>query len=154
MSELKEKSSKQAYLRITENRMRRLLIALAVSTLLMGCQQNGESKLGPDGTLEAFYKSLCVGDFEQAESLCELPSMEEYVNEFRSAWEKNEGAIRTIASAILAEASIEITDTEQSGQNRTIFYKMTTTDGLSKEKIATLKKEEGAWKITAITDRH
>ena len=154
MSELKEKSSKQAYLRITENRMRRLLIALAVSTLIMGCQQNGEVKLGPDVTLEAFYKSLCAGEFEQAESLCEIPAMAEYVNGFRSEWEKNDSAIRTIASAILSEVSIEITDTEQSSQNRTIFYKMTTTDGQSKEKIATLRKEEGAWKITAITDRH
>ena len=130
------------------------MIALAVSAFIMGCQQNGETKLGPDGTLEAFYKSLCAGEFEQAESLCEIPAMTDYVNDFRSEWEKNDSAIRTIASAILSEVSIEITDTEQSGQNRTIFYKMTTTDGQSKEKIATLRKEEGEWKVTAITDRH
>jgi hypothetical protein len=127
---------------------------MAVSTLMVSCQQNRETKLGPDDTLEAFYKSLCAGEFEQAETLCENPGMEEYVNGFRSEWEKNDGAIRTIASAILAEVSIEITDSKQNGQNRTIFYKMTTTDGQSKEKIATMRKEEGAWKITAIIDRH
>ena len=154
MSELKEKSSKQAYLRITENRMRRLLIALAVSAFIMGCQQNGETKLGPDGTLEAFYKSLCAGEFEQAESLCEAAGMEGYVNEFRLAWEKSDSTTRRIASAILADISIEITDTEQNGQNRTIFYEMTATDGQSKEKMATLRKEEGDGKITAIIDRH
>ena len=141
-------------MRITENRMRRLLIALAVSTLIMGCQQNGETKLGPDGTLEAFYTNLCAGEFEQAESLCDIPAMEEYVNGFRSEWEKNDSAIRAIASAILTDISIEITDSKQNGQNRTIFYKLTTTDGQSKEKIATMKKEEGEWKVTAITDRH
>ena len=134
--------------------MRRLLIAMAASVFIMGCQQNGENKLGPDDTLESFYRNLCSGAFEQAENLCDILSMEEYVNGFRLAWEKNDSTIRTVASAILADVSIEIADTEQSGQNRTIFYKMTAADGQSKEKIATLKNEEGAWKITAIIDRH
>ena len=142
------------YLRTICKSMRRLLIAVAISLFVMGCQQSGETRLNPDATLEAFYKSLCAGEFEQAENLCVVPDMGEYINGYRSAWEKNEGTIRTIASAILAEVSIEITDTGQSGQNRTIFYKMTTTGGQSKEKIATLRKEEGVWKITAITDRH
>ena len=134
--------------------MRRLLIAMAVSVFIMGCQQNGESKLGPDDTIEAFYRSLYSGAFDQAESLCDIPAMSEYVNGFRSAWEKNDSTIRMIASDILADISVEITDAEQNSQNRTIFYKMTATDGQSKEKIATLRKEEGAWKITAIIDRH
>jgi hypothetical protein len=134
--------------------MRRLLIAMAAAVFIMGCQQNGETKLGPDGTLEAFYKSLYSGAFDQAESLCDIPAMSEYVNGFRMAWEKNDSTIRTITSDILADISIEITDAEQNSQNRTVFYKMTATDGQNKEKIATLMKEEGAWKITAITDRH
>ena len=134
--------------------MRRLLIAMAASVFIMGCQQNGEGQLGPDETLKTFYRDLCSGSFEQAESLCDIPSMEEYINCFRSAWENNDSTIRVIASDILADVSIEITDTEQNSQNLTIFYKMTSTDGQSKEKIATLRKEEGAWKITAIIDRH
>lgn len=133
--------------------MRRLLIAMAASVFIMGCQQNGEGQLGPDETLKTFYRNLCSGSFEQAESLCDIPSMEEYVNGFRSAWENNDSTIRTIASDILAEVSVEITDTEQNSQNRTIFYKMTATNGQSKEKIATLRRDEGAWKITAIIDR-
>lgn len=134
--------------------MRRVLIAVAISLLAMGCQQSGETKLGPDETLETFYRNLCSGDFEQAASLCDMARMEEFVNGFRSEWEKNDSAIRAIASDILADVSIDITDTEQSGQNRTIFYKLTTTDGQNKEKIATMRKEEGEWKVTAITDRH
>ena len=134
--------------------MKQLLIAMAVSAFLIGCQQNRETRLGPDDTLETFYTSLYSGAFEQAESLCDIPAMSEYLDVFRSAWEKNDSTIRAIASDILAGISIEISDVEQNGQNRTIFYKMTTTDGQSKEKIATLRKEEGVWKITAITDRH
>ena len=76
------------------------------------------------------------------------------MDSFRSAWERNDSTIRTITTDILADISIEITETEQKGQNRTIFYKLTAIDGQTKEKIATLKKEEGEWKITAITDRH
>lgn len=134
--------------------MRRLLIAMAAAVFIMGCQQNGETKPGPDDTLEIFYRNLCSGAFEQTGDLCDIPFMEEYINCFRSAWENNDSTIRVIASDILADVSIEITDTEQNSQNLTIFYKMTSTDGQSKEKIATLRKEEGAWKITAIIDRH
>ena len=141
-------------LRIICKNMRRLLIAIAATMLLMSCQQNGEAKLGPDGTLEAFYKSLCAGEFEQAANFCDVTAMEEYLNDFRSIWEKNDSAIRAIASDILADITVDITDTEQSGQIRTIFYKLSTTEGQSKEKIATLRKEEGAWKITAIIDKH
>lgn len=141
-------------MRIIYKSMRRLLIAVAISLFIMGCQHSGETKLGPDATLESFYKNLCAGEFEQAESLCEAAGMEGYVNEFRLTWEKSDSTTRRIASAILADISIEITDTEQNGQNRTIFYKMTATDGQSKEKMATLRKEEGEWKITAIIDRH
>lgn len=130
------------------------MIAIAATMLLMSCQQNGEAKLGPDSTLEAFYKSLYAGEFKQAASFCDVTGMEEYLNDFRSIWEKNDSTIRAIASDILADITVDITDTEQSGQNRTIFYKMTTTDGHSKEKIATMRKEEGEWKVTAITDRH
>ena len=134
--------------------MRRLLSAILAAVLVTSCQQNGETKLGPDATLESFYKSLCAGEFVQAESLCDAPGMEGYVNGFRPAWEQNDSTTRKIASAILADVSIEITDTEQNGQDRTIFYKMTATGGQSKEKIAILRKEEGEWKIMAITDRH
>lgn len=135
--------------------MRRILTAaFAAATLLMGCRQNGETKLGPDSTLEEFYRNLCSGQFTQAEGLCDKTAMEEYLNGFRSAWEGNDSTTMAMASDILAEMSIEITDTEQNSQSRTIFYKLTAADGQSKEKIATLKKEEGEWSITAITDRH
>lgn len=134
--------------------MRRLLIILAISLYATGCQQNGETKLGPDSTLSAFYKNLCSGEFALAEGLCDETSMGEYIDNVRSVWEKGDSTIRVMASDILTDVSIEITDTEQNSQNRTIFYKLTARDGQCKEKIARLKKEEGEWKIMAITDRH
>ena len=54
----------------------------------------------------------------------------------------------------MSDTEVLITDIVKNDQGRTIFYKLTATGGLTKEKIATLKKEEGEWKITAITDRH
>ena len=65
--------------------MRRILTAaFAAATLLMGCRQNGETKLGPDSTLEEFYRNLCSGQFTQAEGLCDKTAMEEYFKRFAS----------------------------------------------------------------------
>ena len=141
-------------MRINQKIMRNLLFAIAISLIVTGCQQSGGTRPSPDSTLEAFYQNLCSGEFNLAEGLCDREAMKGYMDSFRSAWERNDSTIRTITTDILADISIEITETEQKGQNRTIFYKLTAIDGQTKEKIATLKKEEGEWKITAITDRH
>jgi hypothetical protein len=54
----------------------------------------------------------------------------------------------------LSETVVDVTDVVKNGEERTVFYKLTASSGQNKEKIATLRKEERAWKITAITDRH
>ena len=103
--------------------------------------------------MEMFYRNLCCGDLDGAGSLCHKPGMDGYLESFRTAWEKTDSTTAAIASDMLSEMTVNITDEEKDGQTRTVFYKLTGTDGQNKEKIATLRKEEGAWKIEAITDR-
>ena len=122
--------------------------------MIIGCQMGQRARLGPDQTLEVFYKNLCTGEFDRAASFCNAESMRVYLNGFRSAWEQGDSTVRKIASEMLTEISIEITGKEQDSQNRTLFYTLAINGGQSKEKLAILKKEEGEWKILEITDRH
>lgn len=130
------------------------MLLATITVFLAGCFQGREIELGPGKTLEMFYRDLCAGDFDGASGLCDSLSMSGYIDGFRTAWEKNDSTVREIASDILSEMTVRVTDAEKNGQSRTIFYELTATDGCSKEKAATLRKEEGAWKIERITDRN
>ena len=134
-------------------KMKRIIVLATVAVITAGCFQGNKSETGPRETLETFYIHLCNGDFDGAGSHCLKPEMDGYLEDFRTAWEKNDSTVIVITSDILSEMTITITDEEKNGESRSIFYKLTSTDSHSKEKIATLKKEEGAWKIEAITDR-
>ena len=130
------------------------MLLTAVAVILTGCIQTREAALGPGETLETFYTNLFAGDFDEAESLCDTLGMQEYIEVLRAAWEQTDSSVMTIVPAILSETTVSITDIVKNGQERTVFHKLTATDGSVKEKIATLRKEEGEWKIKSITDRH
>ena len=150
-------SVKRAFLRTGNDKdenMRNLLTLMAGAMILTGCFQTGESALGPGETLETFYTSLFSGDFEGAESLCDTLVMKEYIGNVQDRWNQTDSSVMAIVPAILSETSLDVTDIVKNGQERTVFYELTAADGTSREKIATLRNEEGAWKIKAITDRH
>ena len=134
--------------------MKRIAILILTVVAACGCAQNKSSELGPEDALKAFYRSMCSGDFRGAEILCDTVSMGAYIDAFRTKWAMSEENIVAKTAEILSETSVDVTDVERNGQNRTIFYKLISADGRSKEKIATLRKEEGAWKIEQITDRN
>ena len=134
--------------------MKKIYIIAAIVLTAIGCSQNSSAELGPVETIEAFYKAIFSGDFDKADGFCAETDTNEYVARLQEGWTKSDESIKAILPEILSECLVEVTDIVKNGQERTIFYKMTTTDGQSKEKIAALKKEEGVWKITAITDRH
>ena len=134
--------------------MRNLLILTIITVLMTGCFQGKKAELGPEETLETFYRVLCTGDFDSAAALCDSLSMDGYIDGYRRVFAECDSTVRVIASDILSEMAVTVTDVEKSGQSRTVFYELTATDGYSKGKVATLRKEEGAWKIEAVTDRN
>lgn len=133
--------------------MKRLVILILTVLAASGCNLNKNTELGPEDALKTFYRDLCSGDFIGAETLCDTLSMNAYIDAFRAKWEKSEETIAAKTAEILSETTVEVTDIERNGQSRTIFYKLISAEGRSKEKIATLRKEEGAWMIEQITDR-
>jgi hypothetical protein len=131
--------------------MKRFAIILSIAALVASCSRNKETSFGPEETLEAFHKALCSGDFPHAESLCDTLGMGEYINSFRTAWEKDGSEVAGMVADILSETEMKITDTKKDAQGRTIFYELTF-DGKNKTKTARMKNEEGEWKIERITD--
>jgi hypothetical protein len=131
--------------------MKKFAIILSVAALVTACSQNNGTSLGPEETLEAFHKALCSGEFDQAESFCDTLGMREYINSFRTAWEKDGSDVARMVADILSETEMKITDTKKDRQGRTIFYELTF-DGKNKTKTARMKNEEGEWKIERITD--
>ena len=138
-------------LRLNSHIMKRIAIILGIAAAVAACSQNNESVLGPEDTLEAFHKALYSGEFEQATALCDTLGMKEHIDSFRKIWESSDAAITAIVSDIMSETQMKITDTKKSEEGRTIFYELTF-DGKSKTKAASMKKEEGEWKIARITD--
>ena len=131
-----------------------LFVVMFGISLFRNCSSGKKAKSSPQTTLETFYRNLCAGEFEAARSLCTTLSMDAYIDGFRTQWENTDSVICTLASDILSEMAINVSSVEKNRDTRTVFYTLTTTDGLSKEKVATLTKEEREWKIAAITDKN
>ena len=130
------------------------VVMFAVSIFKTCTGKDRQEESGPEGTLETFYKNLCAGNFDQAGSLCDTLKMKEYLAGFQDAWKTKDSTARRIASDILSGLTVTVTDTEKDGQTRTIFYELSSADGSGKEKVATLRREEGEWKIEQITGRN
>lgn len=136
-----------------------ILIILGAAVVVFGIaifkMKSGKSTdKGPQVVLETFYESLYCGDFSSAETLCDTLTMGDYIKGFRDAWNAVDKDLVESVPGLLSKTAIEVTDIERDGQTRTIFYTLTAPEGRTKEKIAAMRKEEGEWKIAAITDRH
>ncbi len=110
--------------------------------------------LTPEAVAEAFARSVAAGDFEAAKSLCDTASMNIYLENYREAMnslQKEDSCALAIASSMLAGAEFEVTGTEKNGEERIIEYRISA-EGFDRTRKATVKKEEGEWKVTAITD--
>lgn len=130
---------------------------VAFLLLIRGCEKEEKTvELGPEETVEAFCRAVAGGDFEAAMSLCDTMAMKTYIEKYAEAWrmlEKQNNSVVSIAGTSLANAEINIDDIAKEGDRRHISYTIEAGEGLVKEKTATVKKEEGVWKVEEITDR-
>lgn len=123
--------------------------------LLSGCA-GGEKKtvMSPEETVEAFCRTVAVGDMERACELCDTEAMKAYLENWNSTWkqlEKKDSSALRIAAGILSEAEFSVDRSEKDGDRRTVTYTLKT-EGQSKSRKAILKKEEGEWKVEGLTD--
>ena len=113
-----------------------------------------QQKAGPEATVEAFNRAITAGNFATAYSLCGTVSMKGYLDSYVEAWEtlqKEDSSALAIASSLLSGAVLEISKVEKDGEGKVVYYTLEA-DGHRKERKATVKKEEGEWKVQEITD--
>lgn len=145
-----------------EDMKRNIISTVAAAAVMLAVTACGSGKtdkvaeMGPEQTLEAFCRAVAAGEFDKATALCDTTAMKEYIEAYVQAWEmqaKADSSATAIAGAVLSEAEITVEDVTREGEKRHILYIMDAGNGLMKEKKATVKKEEGAWKVEQITDR-
>lgn len=138
--------------------MKKIFIAFFISiAAITGCGRSEKGKeMGPAETVEAFCKALVSGEYDEAFSFCDSLQMQSYINNIRTAFgeaARRDSSAAAIAASILKEADIEIGETAKEQDKRLVNYAIVINEELRKDKVATMKKEEGEWKIEAITDR-
>ena len=139
------------------NRILKYLIVAAGMVMAAGCGgNNAEEKkaMGPEAAVETFCRAVAAGDFETADELCDTVSMKGYLDEWRKVWndlQKEDSSALAIASSMLSGADIEVIRTERNGEKRTVLYRIEA-EGNSKTRTATVKNEEGEWKVEEISD--
>ncbi|MBR5013405.1 MAG: DUF4878 domain-containing protein [Bacteroidales bacterium] len=139
------------------NRILKYLIVAAGMVMAAGCGGNNaeeEKAMEPEAAVETFCRAVAAGDFETAGGLCDTVSMKGYLDEWRKVWndlQKEDSSALAIASSMLSGAEIEVIRTERSGEKRTVLYRIEA-EGNSKTRTATVKNEEGEWKVEEISD--
>lgn len=131
-------------------------LMVVVSTLgLTGCRGVQKSvEMGPVETMEAFCKAVSMGQWDDAEALCDSLSMKEYIEsqkQIRAQFEKEDEDAMKVVRSIMENTTVTVDDMHKADDKRVVTYTLET-DGLSKTKKATLRKEEGAWRVEAITE--
>ena len=129
---------------------------VAATMMAVSCGGNGGEKVdGPEAVVAAFSKAVAAGQWEEAYGLCDTLSMKEYISANRLAWEyleKADSNAMKIAAELMAQAVVEVINVEKVDGGRQVHYAIEV-EGMRKErKAVVMKNEEGAWKVTAITD--
>ncbi|MBP3663369.1 MAG: DUF4878 domain-containing protein [Bacteroidales bacterium] len=132
----------------------RINAVVAGLVILAGCGGSNEKAMGPEETVEAFCRAVTAGQWSQAEALCDTVSMKAYLDSHKEAWEtlqREDSCALAIAESILADTVMTVEEVSKEEDRRVVSYTLAA-DGNSKTRKATLKKEEGAWRVERITD--
>ena len=131
-----------------------LIVAAAIMAIGCGGNEGGKAD-GPEAVVAAFSKAVAAGQWEEAYGLCDTLSMKEYISANRQAWEyleKADSNAMKIAAELMTGVTVEVIDVEKTDGGRQVHYAIEI-EGMRKERKAIVAKdEEGAWKVTAITD--
>ena len=140
--------------KLTKMKKGLFLLIIVAAGIAWGCAGERSVEMGPAETVEAFCKAVAAGEWNEAKELCDTVSMKEYLDVQQEAWSrlgKEDSGAFAVAKDILAETSITIDASDKAEDKRIITYTLAA-DGLSKKCKATLKKEEGAWRVEKIQD--
>ena len=115
-----------------------------------------EKKLGPEAVVGEFFSAMKAGEFKTAEKFCNADSMTVYMNAYQQKWKKlsenNKGTFEETAK-ILSETQIDFNGMQELDGVCIVDYTLEM-NGIQKMHQATLRMEEGEWKMVRITDKH
>ena len=112
--------------------------------------------MSPEEVAETFCIAIATGDFTQARSLCDMSSMSEYIRICARNWDflaNNDSTVISIAKEMMGGICFRIDNNTKDGNTRRIDYTISIGEGLKKSKTMSLKKEEGEWRVTMVTNR-
>ena len=133
-----------------------IIVIVGLTAIFSGGSGSSGKKSGPEGVLASFTSAIACGDFEKAKSLSDTASMQGYMDAYIQRWEelsqKDSAAFASTAD-LLKEVQISFCNMEEADGICTIEY-MIELEGNKRVHLATLRKEEGEWKVVEITDRN
>ena len=139
---------------MTLSKILKISVVAICFACLFGCGGQKSVEMGPAETVEEFSKAIAACQWDKAMELCDTVKMQDYINAYRNAVSKmvkeDEGAMK-VAKTLLKSTTVTVNDVHKHEDKRVVTYTLET-DGLSKTRKATLRKEEGAWRVEAITE--
>lgn len=134
------------------------VVAVVAMMMAAGCGQRGESvEMGPGETVEAFCRAMAAGEFDDALALCDTVAMKDYIGNYATALKMQmeaDSSVAAIAAGLVSRAEMTVDEVVKDGDRRLVHYTVTSAQGTAKAKTAKVRKEEGAWRVEAITDRN
>ena len=133
-------------------------VAVVAAMVAGGCGQRSESvEMGPGETVEAFCKALAGGDLETARGFCDTVAMNGYIRNYAEALDMQmqaDSCVAGIAAGMLTQAEFAVDEVAKEGDRRIVHYTVKVSEDMTKKKTAKVRKEEGVWKVEAISDRN
>lgn len=133
-------------------------VAVVAAMVAAGCGQRSESvEMGPGETVEAFCKALAGGDLETARGFCDTVAMNGYIRNYAEALDMQmqaDSCVAGIAAGMLTQAEFAVDEVAKEGDRRIVHYTVKVSEDMTKKKTAKVRKEEGVWKVEAISDRN
>lgn len=131
------------------------LVAGVILAAILLIPKDKDKVPGPEEVVNAFTMAVATGDFETAASLCDTCSMKDYIDSCQDTWNRlsqEDSSALSIAAAILSEMEFKVEDIDKEKERTSVTYTLEG-HGNKKTKTAFVKKEEGEWKVTGLTDK-
>jgi len=128
-------------------------VGAAISFLKGGSGKEGQD-MGPESVVESFCRLMAAGRIDQAKVLCDTAAMQTYLDTYMARWEElqqKDSTVLGIASEILSGSSFSVINVDKTEDGKAVTYSLEAY-GEKKTRKATVRKEEGEWKVTDITD--
>lgn len=136
-----------------------VLIACAIAAMLVPSEKDSAKETAREENkaeiaLENFIYALRDGDFETAFSLCDTTLMHDYLEAYKQLWEvksQKDSAYFAALTSKVENTTIHTANVKELDGVCIIDYTLSM-DEFTKQCSATVRKEEGEWKVVTVTD--